>query len=158
MTKLKRMRLEKGLRQIDITARCGLAQSQYVNYEKYFDAENLTLKTLCKIAKGLDVKLWDIIDNQDIIAELHEANDYETGFFLDGDRSPLTEIREISEITQTQIANSTRVSQSQISKWERYGMDAAKLMNFIEVAKVLHVNLRLLIWDEDLQTLYDEVT
>ena len=158
MTKLKRMRIEKGLRQIDITARCGLAQSQYVNYEKYFDAENLTLKTLCKIAKGLDEKLWDIIDDQDIIGKLHEVNNYEMGFFLNGDKSPLAEIREISETTQTQIANLTRVSQSQISKWERYGMDAAKLMNFIDVAKALHVNLRLLIWDEDLQTLYDEVT
>lgn len=158
MTKLKQMRIEKGLRQIDITARCGLAQSQYVNYEKYFDAENLTLKTLCKIAKGLDVKLWDIIDDQDVSEQLHEVNDYETGVFLNGDRSPLAEIREISETTQTQISNSTRVSQSQISKWERYGMDAAKLINFIEVAKALRVNLRLLIWDEDLQTLYDEVT
>lgn len=72
--------------------------------------------------------------------------------------SAITEEIEDSEVTQTQIANLTRVSQSQISKWERYGMDAAKLMNFIDVAKALHVNLRLLIWDEDLQTLYDEVT
>lgn len=158
MTKLKRMRIEKGMRQIDITARCGLAQSQYANYEKYFDAKNLTLKTLCKIAKGFDVKLWDIIDDQDIIEKLHEVNDYETGFLLDNEKSPLAEIRDICEITQTQIANLSRISQSQICKWERYGMDNANLKNFIDIAKALHVNIGLLIWDEDLLNLYDEVT
>lgn len=158
MTKLKRMRIEKGIRQIDITARCGLAQSQYANYEKYFDVENLTLKTLCKIAKGFDVKLWDIIDDQDIITKLHEVNEYETGFLLDGEKSPIAEIRNVCEITQTQMSNLCRIPQSQICKWERYGMDTAKLKNFIDVAKALHVNLRSLIWNIDLLNLFDEVT
>lgn len=158
MTKLKQMRIEKGLRQIDITARCGLAQSQYVNYEKYFDVENLSLKTVCRIAKGFDVKLWDIIDDQNIIAKLHEVNEYDTGFILDGNVSPIAEIKEIYELTQTELSIRTKIAQSQICKWERYGMDTAKLKNFIEVARALRVNVRLLIWDEDLLNLYNEVT
>ena len=158
MTKLKQMRIEKGLRQIDITARCGLAQSQYANFERYFDPVNLPLKTVCKIAKGFDVKLWDIIDDQDIIAKLHEVNEYETGFFLDGEISPIAELRDKCEITQTQLSNMSKISQSQICKWERFGMDNAKVKNFIDLAKAFRVNVRMLIWDMEFMTLYDEVT
>ena len=133
-------------------------QSQYVNFERYFDPVNLPLKTICKIAKGLDVKIWDVFDDESIIKKLHEVDEYETGILLDGVKSPIAEIREICGSTQTQISNKSKITQSQICKWEHCGMDGAKVKNFIDIANALHVNIRLLIWDSDLQNLYNEVT
>lgn len=158
MTNAKRIRTEKGMTQFGLMIHCGIAQSQITQFERRQDVENSSLKTVCKIAKGLDVKIWDVINDPNVIEELRKVDEYETGIFLDGEKSPIAEIREIFEIAQRQLSVRSKIAQSQICKWERYGMDGAKLKNFIDVANALHVNIRLLIWDSDLQNLYDEVT
>lgn len=158
MTNIKRIRLEKKMTQVNIITHCGLAQSQYVNFEHKYDVENLTLKTVCKIAKGLDAKLCDVINDPNVIDALRKTDEYETGFLLDGEISPVAEIRKMCSVTQDELSIDSGISQPQICKWERYGMDGAKLKNFIDVANALRVNIRLLIWDSDLQNLYDEVT
>lgn len=157
MTNVKRIRLEKKMTLVDVTARCGLAPSQISNFERRFDVENLSLKTVCKIAKGLDVKIWDVINDPNIVKKLHEAVEIETGFLLDGEKSPIAEIKEIRGITQSEISVKSKISQPQICKWERDGMDKANVKNFIDIANALHVNLCLLIWDENLLNLCNEV-
>lgn len=158
MTNAKRIRLEKGMTQLELTLRSGIASSQITNIERTFDVENLSLKTVCRIAKALDVKIWDVINDPCVIEKLHDVDEIESGFFLNGEVSPILELRTNNEITQTQLSKASNISQSQICKWERYGMDTAKLKNFIDVAKAFHVHPGLLIWDQDFQNLYDEVT
>lgn len=158
MTNAKRIRTEKGMTQLELMINCGIAQSQITQFERRQDVENLSLKTVCRIAKGLDVKIWDVINDPNVIKALGKVDKYETGIFLDGEKSPIAEIREIFEIPLVQLSVQSKIAQSQICKWERYGMDGAKLKNFIDVANALRVNIRLLIRDNNLQNLYDEVT
>lgn len=158
ITNAKQIRTEKKMTLVDVTVRCGLAPSQISNFERRFDVENLSLKTVCKIAKGLDVKIWDVINDPNIVKKLHEAVEIETGFFLDRDKSPIAEIREICRITQIELSKKSKITQSQIAKWERDGMDKANVKNFINIAKALHVNICALVWDENLLNLYNEVT
>lgn len=157
MTNAKRIRLEKKMTHVDVTVRCGLPPSEISRIERRVDVENLSLKTVCKIAKGLNVKLWDVINNAYIISKLHEVMGYDAGIILDGDKSPIAEIREIYGMTQYNVSVKTKITQAQISTWERHGMDNANIKNFINVAHGLGVNIGLLIWDENLLNLYNEV-
>lgn len=158
ITNAKQIRTKKKMTLVDVTARCGLAPSRISIFEQRFDVENLSLKTVCKIANGLDVKIWDVINDPDIAKKLHGAVEHDAGIILDGDKSPIAEIRETYGMTQFDVSIKTKITQAQISNWERHGMDNANVKNFIKVAHGLCVNIGLLIWDEDLLNLYDEVT
>lgn len=157
MINLRALREQKRMTLNEVSQKCGLAISQINRYEKSFDIENISLKNVCKIAKGFSVSIWELIDDEKLKCDLHEVTGYETGIFLDGDISPITEIKEIYDISQTEIVERSGIIQSQISKWEHLGMDTAKLKHFIMIAKAMKINMTLLIWDEDLQSLFCEV-
>lgn len=157
MIDLKAMRLEKHLTLHEISQKSDLAVSQIGRYEKRFEPANVSLRNVCKIAKGFDVRIWDLIADEKLKNDLSEVVDIETGFFLDGEISPIAEIKEICDVKQNYIAEQSKIPQSQISEWEKYGMDSAKLKHFVILATVLHINVCLLIWDENLQNLFCEV-
>lgn len=52
-------RLNKGLTQLDLAAACGFEESSIGRLEN--GKTNPTIKTLLKIAKALDVKLFDLV-------------------------------------------------------------------------------------------------
>ena len=158
MIDLKTIRKQKQMTLNDVSQKCGLAISQINRYETYFDIKNTSLQNVCKIAKGYDVLIWDLIDDENLKDDLREVIDYETGVFLDGDTSPFTEIKDIFGITQKDIIEKSGITQSQVSTWERRGMDKAKFKHFIIIAKAIKINMFLLIWDEKLQNLFCEVT
>ena len=157
MIDLKAIRKEKQMTLNDVSQKCGLAVSQINRYETYFDIENTSLQNVCKIAKGYNVLIWDLIDDENLKDDLREVIDYETGVFLDGDVPPFTEIKDIFGITQKDIVEKSGISQSQVSAWERRGMDNAKFKHFIVIAKAIKINMFLLIWDEKLQISFGEV-
>lgn len=157
MIDLKAIRKEKQMTLNDVSKKCGLAVSQINRYETYFDIKNTSLQNVCKIAKGYDVPIWDLIDDENLKDDLREVIDYETGVFLEGDVSPIAEILDIFGITQKDIVEKSGIAQSQVSTWERYGMDNAKFKHFIMIAKAIKINMFLLIWDVKLYVLFGEV-
>lgn len=157
MSKIKKIRLEKQMTQFELSLKSGLAPSEISRFEKLSNIENITLKSLCKIAKGLDVKLWDIIDDQNLIDMLYENINYESGIFLDGDKSPVAEILELFNVLQNELSERCKISVVQLSRWKSYGMDNTTLINFLKIGNALKINVGLLIWDETFQDLFCEV-
>lgn len=157
MSKIKKIRLEKQMTQFELSLKSYLAPSEISRFEKMSNIENITLKSLCKIAKGLDVKLWDIIDDQNLIDMLYENINYESGIFLDGDKSPIAEILESFDISQSELSKRCKIPVIQLSRWKNYGMDNTTLTNFLKVGNALKINIWLLVWDADLQEMLCEV-
>lgn len=157
MSKIKKIRLEKQMTQFELSLKSGLAPSEISRFEKLSDVENITLKSLCKIAKGLDVKLWYIIENENLIDMLYENINYESGIFLDGDKSPVAEILESFNVSQNELSELCKISVVQLSRWKSYGMDNTTLTNFLKIGNALKINVGLLIWDETFQELFCEV-
>jgi transcriptional regulator with XRE-family HTH domain len=56
---IRKYRVKRGLSQLDLAAACGFEESSIGRLEN--GKTNPTIKTLLKLAKGLDVKLTDLI-------------------------------------------------------------------------------------------------
>ena len=156
MIDLKTIRLQKQMTQFQLAAKCDLPQSEISRYE-IIGLDGIKLKSLCKLAKGLDVKLYDLIDDKNTIDMLNENINYEPGIFLDGNVSPIAEMLDICGMTQIELSRRSKIANTQLSRWTRGGMDSATLDNFLKIGKALKVNINLLLWDEKLQDLYCEV-
>lgn len=156
MSKIKEIRLQKQMTQFGLSLKSGLAPSEISRFEKLSDVESITLKSLCKIAKGLDVKLWYIISDQNVDM-LYENINYESGIFLNGDKSPIAEILESFNVSQNELSERCKISVTQLSRWKKYGMDNTTLTNFLKVGNALKINIWLLVWDTDLQETLCEV-
>lgn len=157
MSKIKEIRLQKQMTQFELSLKSGLVQPEISRFEKLSDVEGITLKSLCKIAKGLDVKLWDIIEDQNLIAMLYENINYESGIILNRDKSPVAEILESFDISQNELSERCKISLTQLSRWKNYGMDNTTLTNFLKVGNALKINIWLLVWGADLQKILCEV-
>lgn len=157
MSKIKEIRLQKQMTQNRMSLQSGLTQQEISRFEKLSDVDGITLKSLCKIAKGLDVKLWDIISDQNLIDMLHENINYESGIFLDGIVSPVAEIFDLFDISQNELSERCKISLTQLSRWKNYGMDNTTLTNFLKVGNALKINIWLLVWGADLQKMLCEV-
>lgn len=157
MSKIKDIRLQKQMTQFDLSLKSDLIQSEISRYEKLLNVDSISLKSLCKLAKGLEVKLWDIIEDQNLIDMLHENVSYETGFILDGDKSPLVEIYDLFGLCQNKFSIQCGISVTQLARWKRDGMDNATLINFLKIGNALKINIWLLIWNTELQEMLCEV-
>jgi transcriptional regulator with XRE-family HTH domain len=157
MPKIKDIRLQKKMTQKQMSEKSGLVQQELSRFEKLPNVDNVTLKSLCKLAKGLDVKIWDIVESENIIDMLHENISYDTGIILDGDKPPLAEILQSFDLQQNELFERCEISVTQLSRWKCDGMDNATLINFLKIGNALKINVWSLIWDEDLQSLFCEV-
>lgn len=73
MTKLKKLRIKTGLSQKQFVEKADINFRTYQLYEQGAKLiENAHISTLLKICNGLNCKLEDIIENQDIIKILKE--------------------------------------------------------------------------------------
>jgi transcriptional regulator with XRE-family HTH domain len=157
MSKIKEIRLQKQMTQFELSLKSGLVQPEISRFEKLSSIESITLKSLCKIAKGLDVRLWYIIENENLIDMLYENINYESGIILNGDKSPIAEILESFDISQSELSKRCKIPVIQLSRWKNYGMDNTTLTNFLKVGNALKINIWLLVWDADLQEMLCEV-
>ena len=157
MIDIKTIRQQKHMTQFQLSLKSGLPQSELSRFERT-GLDGIKLKSLCKLAKGLDLKLYDLIEDKKIIDRLQENIDFEPGIFLDGKISPIAEILDIYGMTQTELCRRTEISNVQLSRWVHGGMDSATLDNFLKIGKALKANIWLLIADKELQDLFCEVT
>lgn len=72
---IKRIRKEKGLTQKQLAEKCGMYESQVRRYE--LGKANPKLETIRKIAKALDVDVWELIEFNTI--DIDDEMDFEPG-------------------------------------------------------------------------------
>lgn len=67
-TNLSRLRVKKGISQIELCRRTGLSRST-INKLEHRDLiiENCSLLTLCKLMKNLDCSLTDLLEDEEAI-------------------------------------------------------------------------------------------
>lgn len=56
---IKRIRVEKNLRAVDVAERAGIKKQNLWRIEK--NGQNMTLETLCRISEALGVKISELI-------------------------------------------------------------------------------------------------
>ena len=71
ITKLKQLRVAKGLSQNDLAAISGIPVRRIQHYEQQVrPIDGARLETLCDLALALDCKVEDLIENKNVIAKL----------------------------------------------------------------------------------------
>lgn len=67
MNKIQQLRKEKGLSQSKLAEMSGVPFRVLQNYEQGVrDIDGASLDRLCDLATALDVKLWDILDSEEL--------------------------------------------------------------------------------------------
>lgn len=123
MTKLELLRREKNLSQVQLSNISGVEQKTISMCETEKSMiENSRLKTLCKFAKALDVKIYDLIEEEtgEFLKNVSDCEEFIHDPWFDGSR--LAEMRYKMKMTQQDVANELFTTQSTIAKWERWGV------------------------------------
>lgn len=124
MTKLELLRREKDLSQMQLSNISGVEQKTISTYETEKGLiDNARLKTLCKFAKALDVKIYDLIGKEtaELLKNVSDCKEFIHDPWFAGSR--LAEMRHEMKMTQQDIANELFITQSKIAKWERWGVE-----------------------------------
>ena len=129
MTKIEKLRRKKGMTQFQLAIRTGIEQCRISNFEKMRNnIDNARIETVCKFAKTLNVKAWEILNDQTLCEMLYSVSEYdeiEHDEFFDGTR--FAEIRTLRSMTQTELSQQINISQSKISQMERAGVDTVHI-------------------------------
>ncbi len=74
MTKLRVVRVRKGLSQNGLSEKSGVPKKTIQHYEQgTHDINGAKLKTLCALSEALDVKIPDIIEDNDLIKKYNKV-------------------------------------------------------------------------------------
>lgn len=139
MTKLKRIRTEMGLTQRDVSQRSGISQTRICtleNNERMMDGSSTY--TICCIANALNVKMWEIIDNEKFATILKEVSKYPKDTEYGRGDSHLLSLRMKRRISQAHLAKALGVAQSAISRWENDGIYSMRLSLLCELCVIMY--------------------
>lgn len=129
MTNLELMRRTKGMNQFTLAEKSRLSQSWISRFESQkYNIDHARIETLCDLADALEVKLWDILEDETLRELMKSAvvgGEREHDTWYDGTR--LREMRELMEISQTELASEMDTTQSNISRWETEGLENARI-------------------------------
>lgn len=124
MTKLELLRREKDLSQMRLSRIAGVSQKTISAYETEKSIiDNARLKTLCKFAKALNVKIANLVDDatKEMLISVCGYDESKHDPWSEGSR--MVEMRHEMKITQQELADELFMSQSRIAKWECYGVE-----------------------------------
>lgn len=129
MVNLKRIRLERGLSQFQLTMKTGIEQCRISEYEQGHKNINCArIETICKLAKVLDVKAWEILEGfaaTEILKNASDCEEYEHDTWFEGGR--LEETRRRMKMTQKEFSEYSCFTRPQIVKWENHGLETVRI-------------------------------
>lgn len=153
MTRIEFLRREKGLSQMQLAE---LANVERVRISAFETGKSLVnyarIKTLCRLAKALDVKLYDILSTEltQMLKSVSQLSECEHDTWFDGFR--ISEMRKKMEMTQQDVANELFVTQSKVAKWESTGVESLNLYTICQLCISLACHPCDLIDDRHLRT------
>lgn len=129
LTNLEKIRQEKNMTQFKLSLASGIEQCRISNLEnKRNDIDNARIETICRLAKALEVKAWEILNNEtlsEMLQNVSRCDELDHDFWFEGTR--LEEMRKRLNMTQTQLSNESYISQSKISCWKHGGIEKARI-------------------------------
>lgn len=142
MTELERIRREKQLTQFQLAIKTEIEQSRISNYETLRNnIDNARIETICKFAKALNVKAWEILNDKNLSEMLQNVSENEESkheFWFDGTR--LEEMRKREKMTQCELSRETNIAQCRISSWECGSIETAHIENICTLCIFLNCN------------------
>ena len=139
MTKLKKLRIERGLTQNDLARMSGLTQTRICALENTKGMiEGSSTYTIAMLASALDVKLWDLIDNDKYVIILKEVSQYPREMVHENGGSYLPSMRMQKKLSQLNLAKALGISQGAVSRWENEGVDSMRMTLLCGVCSILH--------------------
>ena len=129
MTNLERIRREKNMTQFQLLIRSNIEQCRISNFETMRNnIDNARIETICRFAKVLGVKAWEILNDEtlsEMLRNVSMCEEIEHDFWFEGSR--VKEMRKRLKMTQAELANEMCIPQSAFCRWELAGIDAARI-------------------------------
>lgn len=153
MTQLEFFRREKGLNQIQLAE---LANVEQVRISAFETGKSLIdyarIKTLCRLAKALDVKIYSILSTElgEMLKSVSRLGECKHDTWFDGFR--ISEMRKKMKMTQQDVADELFVTQSKVAKWESTGVESLNLYTICQLCICLDCHPCDLIDDKNLRT------
>ena len=137
MTKLKKLRIERGLTQNELAKISGLTQTRICALENNEGMiEGSSTYTIAMLANALGVKLWDVIDNEKYVIILKEVSQYPRE--MKYERVYLLNVRMHKGLSQLNLAKALGISQGCVSRWENEGIDSMRMTLLCKACSILH--------------------
>lgn len=129
MTNIERIRHEKKMTQFQLLIQTGVEQCRISNYETMRNnIDNARIETICKFAKALGVKAWEVLNDEslsEMLRNVSRCEEAEHDTWFDGSR--VKEMRQRLKMTQLELAKEMDIAQSTVAKWELCGIDFARI-------------------------------
>lgn len=139
MTKLKKLRIERGLTQNDLARMSGLTQTRICILENNEGAiDGSSTYTISMLANALNVKLWDVIDNEKYVIILKEVSQYPREMRHGKGDSYLLSVRMRKGLSQLNLAKALGISQGAVSRWENEDIDSMRMTLLCKACAILH--------------------
>lgn len=139
MTNLERIRHEKEMTQFQLCIGSGIEQCRISLYENEANnIDNARIETVCKLAKALGVRAWEILSD-DLGEQLRSMTETGLRFYIDDkfETSRFKAMRQKENYTQKELADMLSMSQQAIGKWERCGVENARIKSICFICAAL---------------------
>lgn len=115
--------------QFQLAMKTGIEQCRISSFETMRNnIDNARIETICKFAKALDVKAWEIPNNKDLsemLQSVSQTEEIKHDLWFEGTR--LEEMRKSQRMTQSELSRQTTIAQSKLSQWEHGGIETAHI-------------------------------
>jgi transcriptional regulator with XRE-family HTH domain len=129
MTKLEQLRRKCEFTQYKLSTIANIPQTRISQYEKQIsNLDNAHIDTICKFAKALGVKAWEVLNDEslsEMLRNVSRSEELEHDPWFDGSR--IKEMRKRSKMTQFELSHDMCIAQGIVSHWERNGADTIRL-------------------------------
>ena len=128
MTNLELIRKAKGMSQTMLTIRSGVEQCRISAFETMrADINNARIETVATLAKALNVKAWEILNDDlgEMLRGVAQYEEQEHDDWFAGTR--FAEMRKRMKMSQLDFSYDIMMTQSQVSKYERLGVECVRI-------------------------------
>lgn len=128
MTRLTQVRRARGWSQNKLAMVSGVEQCRISAFETMrADINNARIETVAMLAKALNVKIYDILNDDlgEMLRGVAQYEEQEHDDWFDGTR--FAEMRKRMKMSQVDFSSDIMMTQSQVSKYERLGVECVRI-------------------------------